>query len=286
MATTQYLHLNKPTGSDLVNPLTDTFPNWDLVDNAYHGLDSRAIGHATELVSQGVHAITRVDQYAKTFKFIATANYEAGETFTVDGIQVNAYTPSGSALASGSYVSGAVVIASLNADDSAITIYVSGQQTADNSLRLGGQLPSYYATQSEVDGIDTDVTNLKNLTGNTSIVGIGDGTTTGAISSLNADLNDIKEGGMLPKLNYGTPLHTFNTVLTFTATKTCVLCGTPLSEASPSVNPVTIDGTEMYTGSAVTGSWYRGAIPFTRLEAGDTVTVQYSAPRLHVLEII
>lgn len=199
MATTQYLNLNKPTGSDLVNPLTDTFPNWDIVDTAYHELDSRAIGHATEIVSQGVHAITRIDQYTKTFKFIATANYEAGETFTVDGVQVNAYTPSGSALATGSYVSGAVVIASLNADDSAITIYVGGQQTADNSLRLGGQLPSYYATQSDVDNLDTNVTNLKNLTGNNSIVGIGDGTTTGAIAYLNE-----KVGGGMKCAKFGT----------------------------------------------------------------------------------
>lgn len=279
MATTQFLGLNKPTGNDLVNPLTDTFPNWDIVDEAYHELDNRAIGHATELVSQGVHAITRVDQYAKTFKFIATANYEAGETFTVDGIQVNAYTPSGSALASGSYVSGAVVIASLNADDSAITIYVGGAQTADNALRLGGQLPDYYATQSEVDGLGTDVTNLKNLTGNNSIVGIGDGTTTGAISYLN---QEVQKMGM-PILDFTNPLHTFSSGnLTYTATKECYILGRMVGSSNLlKINNVTVaGGTSGYNNASVGDN-----VSYIRLSAGDEAVCTSAQNDLHVFQL-
>ena len=188
MSTTTYLNLNKPTGSDLVNPLVDTFPNWDIVDSAYHDLDLQSIGTATELVSQGVHALTRLDQNTKTFKFIATGNYTAGETFTVDGIQCNAYTPGGTPLASNCYVTGSVVLVSLNADDSALTFYVTGSATSQDSEKLGGELPSYYAKQSDMSDAETDITNLKNLAGNTSIAGIGDGTLTGAVSSLNTNL--------------------------------------------------------------------------------------------------
>lgn len=186
--TTTYLNLNKPTGSDLVNPLVDTFPNWDIVDSSYHNLDLQSIGTATELVSQGVHALTRLDQNTKTFKFIATGNYTAGETFTVDGIQCNAYTPGGTPLASNCYVTGSVVLVSLNADDSALTFYVTGSATSQDSERLGGELPSYYAAQSDMSDAETDITNLKNLAGNTSIAGIGNGTLTGAVSTLNTDL--------------------------------------------------------------------------------------------------
>ena len=193
MATTQYLHLNKPTGNDLVNPLTDTFPNWDLVDTAYHELDSRAIGRATEVVSQGVHAITLLDTDCKTFKFVATGNYSAGETFTVNGIQANAYTPSGSALVSNAFVTGSIVLGTLNEDGTTITFYVTGSAVADDSLKLGGELPSYYATQSDMTSANTDITNLKNQAGNTSIVGIGDGTLSGAVSSLNNDLTNVLE---------------------------------------------------------------------------------------------
>lgn len=197
--TTTYLNLNKPTGSDLVNPLVDTFPNWDIVDSAFHDLDVQSIGTATELVSQGVHALTRLDQNTKTFKFIATGNYTAGETFTVDGIQCNAYTPSGTPLATNCYVTGSVVIVSLNVDDSALTFYVSGQATAQDSERLGGELPGYYAKDSDMVSAQTDITNIKNLDGNTSIAGIGNGTVTGAISTLNTNLNELKGGirGML-----------------------------------------------------------------------------------------
>lgn len=165
MSNTQYLNLNKPTGSDLVNPLTDTFPNWDIVDNAYHSLDIRALGRATELVSQGVHAITILDTDCKTIKWTATANFTAGDTFTVNGIQCNAYLPSGEALGTNAYVSGAQVIGSLNDDNSAITIYVpqGSVAVASDSERLGGELPAYYATKQYADGIKSTADSASQL---------------------------------------------------------------------------------------------------------------------------
>lgn len=165
MSNTQYLNLNKPTGSDLVNPLTDTFPNWDIVDNAYHVLDLRALGRATELVSQGVHAITILDTDCKTIKWTATANFTAGDTFTVNGIQCNAYLPSGEALGTNAYVSGAQVIASLNDDNSAMTVYVpqGTVAVASDSERLGGELPAYYATKQYADGIKSTADSASQL---------------------------------------------------------------------------------------------------------------------------
>ena len=187
--TTNY-NLQKYQSGDYFNPLTVGNPNLDRIDATMKLNSDRSIGRATELGSQGVHAITLTDVDCKTFKFIATGNYSAGETFTVNGIQVNAYTPSGSALVSNAFVTGSVVIASLNEDGNAITVYVSGTSTADNSLRLGGELPTYYAKQSDMTQAESDITNLQNQNGNTSIVGIGDGTTTGAISKVNSMLID------------------------------------------------------------------------------------------------
>ncbi len=186
--TTNY-SLRKYQSGDLFNPLTVNNPNLDDIDADMKAISDRAIGRATELVSQGVHAITLIDTDCKMFSFIATGNYSAGETFTVNGIQCNAYTPSGSALTSNAFVTGSVVIGSLNEDGTAITFYVTGSAVSDDSLKLGGELPSYYATQSDMTEAETDITNLQNQAGNTSIVGIGDGTLSGAISSLNNDLN-------------------------------------------------------------------------------------------------
>lgn len=194
MATqTTYYEFNKPAGTDLVNPLVDTNPNWDKADAGLHELDERSIANATETVALGVHAISRLNTYTKFIKWIATANFTAGETFTVDGNVVAASTPSGAALETGAYVSGAVIFACLNADDTAITIFVSGTTVASDSQRLGGELPAYYATAAAMESAELDIDNIQALNGNTSIASIGDGTLTGAVSAMNNELSNIND---------------------------------------------------------------------------------------------
>lgn len=188
MTQTTYYEFNKPEGTDLVNPLVDTNPNWDALDADLHEFNERSIANCTEVVSLGVHTISRIDTTAKFLKWIATANFTAGDTFTVDGLVVAASTPAGATLQTNAYVSGSVVLACLNADNSAMTIFVSGTTVADDSNRLGGELPTYYGKASDVGDNATDITNLQNQVGNTSIVGIGDGTCTGAIDALNKDI--------------------------------------------------------------------------------------------------
>lgn len=190
MTQTTYYEFNKPEGTDLVNPLVDTNPNWDALDADLHEFNERSISNASEVVALGVHTISRLDTTAKFLKWIATANFTAGETFTVDGLPVAATTPAGATLATNAYVTGSVVLACLNADNTAMTIYVSGTTVASDSERLGGELPSYYGTASDVSDNTSDITNLQNQVGNTSIVGIGDGTCTGAIDALNTNIDD------------------------------------------------------------------------------------------------
>lgn len=185
MATqTTYYGFNKPSGTDLVNPLVDTNPNWDIADASLHELNERSICNCTEVVSLGVHTLSTLNTDTKFLKWIATANFTAGDTFVLNGDAIAASTPSGSALQTNAFVSGSVVLACLNADNSAMTIYVSGTTVADDSARLGGELPSYYAKDSDMNNARTDITNMQNLLGNNSIVGIGDGTVTGAILAL------------------------------------------------------------------------------------------------------
>lgn len=165
METTTNYGLKKYQVGDLFNPLTINNPNVDDIDMDMKAISDRAVGRATELVSQGVHAITILDTDCKTIKWVATANFTAGETFTVNGIQCNAYLPSGEALGTNAYVSGAQVIASLNDDNSAMTVYVpqGAVAVASDSERLGGELPSYYATKSYADGIKSTADNASQL---------------------------------------------------------------------------------------------------------------------------
>lgn len=204
MATqTTYYDFNKPAGSDLVNPLVDNNPNWDKADAALHGLSVNSIGTAVEVITLGVHALTRIAQPdAKFFVFIATGDFDAGETFTLDGVAINAALPDGSALGSDCYVTGACVLVGLNADNTLATFFLpSTGAIAPDSLKLGGELPAYYATATALANAVQTLTDLNNLMGNTSIAAIGDGTATGAISALNNDLIEL-EGKIMAELDF------------------------------------------------------------------------------------
>ena len=186
-------NFNLPEGTDLVNLLTQLIPNWSTLDTLLKGVEDQAFTNCTEVVSLGVHAITRSNADGKILKWIASANYTAGDTFTVDGNLVAAATASGEALSTDAIVSGAVIIAALNADESAMTIFVTGTNVASDSAKLGGQLPSYYAKESDMSDAKQDITDLDNLMGNTSISAIGDGTVTGAIADINSNLSELND---------------------------------------------------------------------------------------------
>lgn len=187
--TTNY-NFNLPEGSDLVNLLTQLIPNWSNLDSILKGVENQAFTNCTEVTSLGVHAISRTNADGKILKWIATANFTAGDTFTVDGNVVAASTPAGATLATGAYITGAVIIAALNSDESAMTIFVSGTNVATDSERLGGELPSYYAKDSDMETAKQAIEDLDNLMGTTSISAIGDGTVTGAISAIKSDLDN------------------------------------------------------------------------------------------------
>lgn len=148
-------NFNLPEGTDLVNLLTQLIPNWNNLDSILKGVQDSTFQNATETVSLGVHAITRLNPDAKLLKWIATANFESGDTFTIDGISTPATLPSGEALGEDCYIAGAVVIAALNADESALTVYVTSGTVAvaADSERLGGELPAYYSTKTYADTI-------------------------------------------------------------------------------------------------------------------------------------
>ena len=156
METTTNYGFKTYQSGDLFNPLTTDNYNMEKLDTELKAVDDRTIGRATELVSGGVHAITLLDTDCKTFKFTATGNYDALETFTLNGISVNAYLPDGSSLQADAYKTGAIVMCSRNSDDSALTFYLSSVGgIAPDSEKLGGELPTYYATKSYADGIKT-----------------------------------------------------------------------------------------------------------------------------------
>lgn len=265
METTTNYGLKTYQAGDLFNPLTTDNVNMQTIDTDLKAVSDRAIGRATELVSQGVHAITVLDTDCKTIKWVATANFTAGETFTVNGIQCNAYLPSGEALGTNAYVSGAQVIGSLNDDNSAMTVYVpqGSVAVASDSERLGGELPSYYATKSYADGIKSTADTSASLIQKKALVNVYYDSSANKMYKVNSDGTRGGEISMNKELDFANAVAISNSSIT--APSDGILTGV-LRSASADDNHLLINNTTIIQFSNVDASCY---IP--HISAGDTI---------------
>lgn len=145
MTQTEHFNLNIVTGSDIVNPLVVDNPNYEAIDKAMWANAIATIGTATELKNGSVHALTRANKDSNMFRFVATSDFTSGETFTVDGVQVTAYTTNAQPLVTNAYRIGASVLCCLVG--TVLTMFVvTPIAVAEDANKLGGQEPSYYAT--------------------------------------------------------------------------------------------------------------------------------------------
>ena len=149
MRESEHFNLNLVEGSDIVNPLVTDVPNYESIDAQMFKNQNAGVQNATELKSGTVHAITRLVPDAQMITFTATSNFVAGDTFTVDGIQVSALTVRGEQLSTGAYVINSQVLAILKG--TLLTVYGVGSETADNALALNGHPDTYFGTKESVD---------------------------------------------------------------------------------------------------------------------------------------
>ena len=157
MTQTEHYNLNIVQGSDIVNPLIVDNPNYEAIDEAMWNNALNGVPNATELKSGTVHALTRTNKNAPMFRFTATSDFTSGETFTVDGVQVTAYTTNSQPLVTNAYRIGTTVLACLV--NTVLTLFVTTPiRTAEDSEKLGGQLPVYYATAERLSGVNTVAT--------------------------------------------------------------------------------------------------------------------------------
>lgn len=178
MLQSTHYELKLVEGSDIVNPLVIDRPNYEAIDGVMYENESKSVGSATELKSGTIHALTRSKGNQRFFCFTATSNYEAGDTFTVDSVPVTALLPNGTSLPDMAYVINGTVLCSLIG--TLLTVYTVGAGLADDSLRLGGQLPEYYATASALTGVSNTASSAQTMAVNNS----------NAISEINSNLSN------------------------------------------------------------------------------------------------
>ena len=131
MTNTTYYNLNIVEGTDIVNPLTVDNPNYEKIDEVMHDNAVSGVTMATEIANATVHAITRENSECAVIRFIATSEWKAGDTVTVDGVPVTALLPSGETLPDGAYVINANVLCILTGTN--LTVYVERKKINDAS---------------------------------------------------------------------------------------------------------------------------------------------------------
>lgn len=183
MQTTTNYGLKIYEGSDLFNPLTVENVNTSDLDTIVKGISNAAVGTATELLTGTVHALTRADTARNVFHFTATANFEAGETFEVDGVQVTAKTPDGQNLSTGAYVINSSVLCIL--DGTLLTVIVNPAKALDAD-KLDGHDSTYFATAGDLTVLDNQVGAVSSKVG-TGVLDVGNDCVDG-INTLNTQL--------------------------------------------------------------------------------------------------
>ena len=133
MTTTTYYDLNIVEGTDIVNPLTVDNPNYNKIDEVMHDNAVSGVTLATEIANATVHAITRENSECAVIRFIATSNWKAGDTITVDGVAVTPLLPSGETLPDGAYVINANVLCILTGTN--LTVYAE-RKKIENAIEI------------------------------------------------------------------------------------------------------------------------------------------------------
>lgn len=171
--------LNIPEGSDYVNPLVQNLPNFTLIDEIMKDNERGRLFNYGVTKTGNIFTVDVTNKDAQFFRFIAPADFEEGDKINLNEKELPAIDQSGNPLTAKAFIGGAHVICFLSSTDvccpvldldSANLLVVltntgsggSGGETdlAKDSEKLGGQLPSYYAKQSDIDTMQTTINSL------------------------------------------------------------------------------------------------------------------------------
>lgn len=182
MKQTKYFDLTLPDGSDYVNPLTQTNPNFTVIDRVMFDNLKGSLRHASNATKSGSSFIMTIDNVAtQFFTFIAPADFEKGDQIVINTKTFNPIDQSGKELDAKAFVGGAAVYCILSNSDPCsdspckpqdltsadlLTVFVNtgsggGTGIAEDSKKLGGQLPSYYAKQEDLNKLNNTVKSIE-----------------------------------------------------------------------------------------------------------------------------
>lgn len=177
MSLTPNYGFNIPTGTDTVNLLTQCYPNFSSLDTYLKAIANTGVTVATATKVGTVFQLVRTDSDLDVLRFVATGNYNAGDTFTVDGVAVTATAVDGSSIPTGAFVINQSVLAIKNG--SVLTVLVSSGASTASGITYDNTVSGLTATDVQ-DAIDEVVSDLS--------------TASGAISTLDAKYGTYVSG--------------------------------------------------------------------------------------------
>ncbi len=159
MSLTPNFGFNIPDSTDIVNLLTQCYPNFSTADTAMQAIKETGVTVATESKAGTVHNLVRNSADCALLWFTATSNYTTGDTFTVDGSPVSAVKVSGAGLETGDFVINSNVLAIVKG--AVLTVLVGG-----GSSQIDASDVDYDNTGSGLTATDVQaaIDEVKNLT--------------------------------------------------------------------------------------------------------------------------
>lgn len=247
--TTTNYGFNIAEGSDTVNLLTQCYPNFTSIDQILFPIEKSGTTTATVTKAGTVHQIVRVNSKCDVLRFVATANYAAGDTFTVDGASVTATSVSGEALPAGAFVINQSVLAILNG--SVLTVLAGGKSDpAATDVSYSNATSGLIATnvQTAIDEVVTTFKNASNIDYSNTVSGL-------TATDVQSAIDEIAAGG--GGSNYDT---IFNRMFTFTKSTITVVPTSGTASAYHILEGLEnvdrelfkIDGTLTVSGASVT----------------------------------
>ena len=160
MALTPNFGFEVPVGTDTVNLLTQCYPNFTSLDTILKAIQDAGVTTATATRTGTVFNAVRTVTSCNVFRFVATANYVAGDTFTVDGVSVTATAVDGTALGNGAFVINQSVVCVLNG--TVLTVLVKGGSGSASGITYDNTGSGLTATDVQ-NAIDELVTMIESI---------------------------------------------------------------------------------------------------------------------------
>lgn len=162
MSLTPNFGFNIPDSTDIVNLLTQCYPNFSTADTAMQAIKETGVTVATESKAGTVHNLVRNSSDCALLWFTATSNYVTGDTFTVDGSPVSAVKVSGAGLETGDFVINSNVLAIVKG--AVLTVLAGGGSSqidaADVDYDNTGSGLTATDVQAAIDEVVTDVNSV------------------------------------------------------------------------------------------------------------------------------